>query len=322
MSEHSVETCKRALGNRYFPDGEMAFVGILPGEDSENFLVEAAGCRYVLKWYAEADGKSLGEELAAMQWLRGRGVPVPAVVPDRAGGLLAEVDGARAVLLEFIEGDAPGDEFATGLQIAQFLAKFHRESSAFKGEFCAERTEFARLAAFAAACRADPAWLAVDGMAGFIVAYGEEVALYKTALEQGGGAQGIIHHDLHPGNFLVAAGEIAAILDFSEAHRAPLIFDLAVLLGYWAFDADRGRLDLGKCCRLLTAYAATRPIPPAEMVLLPHAVLIYFATDATGYILPRLRDRGAVAISQCNMYRWFCALRQERGWIDELSGVF
>ena len=180
----------------------------------------------------------------------------------------------------------------------------------------------ARLAAFAAACRANPVYMAVDGMAEFIVAYGDEVALYKTALEQGGGAQGIIHHDLHPGNFLVAAGEIAAILDFSEAHRAPLIFDLAVLLGYWAFDADRGRLDLGKCCQLLTAYAATRPIPPAEMVLLPHAVLVYFATDATGNILPRLRGRGAFAISQCNIYRWFCALRQERGWIDELSGVF
>ena len=310
------------VGTRYFAGVGVRVVKRLDGVDSENYFVEAAGRKYVLKWYAAADPKSLGEELAAMQWLRGRGVPVPAVVPDRAGGLLAEVDGACAVLLEFIEGDAPGDEFATGLQIAAFLAKFHRESSAYKGEFCAARAAEVRLAAFAAACGANPAYMAVDGMAEFIAAYGEEVALYKTALEQGGGAQGIIHHDLHPGNFLVAAGEIAALLDFSEAHRAPLIFDLAVLLGYWAFDAGRGRLDLGKCRQLLTAHAATRPIPPAEMVLLPHAVLVYFATDATGYILPRLRDQGAFAISQCNMYRWFCAMRQERGWIDELSGVF
>ena len=219
------------VGTRYFAGVGVRVVKRLDGVDSENYFVEAGGRKYVLKWYAAADPKSLGEELAAMQWLRGRGVPVPAVVPDRAGGLLAEVDGARAVLLEFIEGDAPGDDFATGLQIA-------------------------------------------------------------------------------------------ALLDFSEAHRAPLIFDLAVLLGYWAFDADRGRLDLGKCRQLLTAYAATRPIPPAEMVLLPHAVLVYFATDATSYILPRLRDQGAFAISQCNMYRRFCAMRQERGWIDELSGVF
>ena len=73
------------VGTRYFAGVGVRVVKRLDGVDSENYFVEAAGRKYVLKWYAAADPKSLGEELAAMQWLRGRGVPVPAVVPDRAG---------------------------------------------------------------------------------------------------------------------------------------------------------------------------------------------------------------------------------------------
>lgn len=74
------------VGTRYFAGVGVRVVKRLDGVDSENYFVEAAGRKYVLKWYAAADPKSLGEELAAMQWLRGRGVPVPAVCWPRSMG--------------------------------------------------------------------------------------------------------------------------------------------------------------------------------------------------------------------------------------------
>ena len=133
-----------------------------------------------------------------------RGVSVPAVVVTRDGTDFAEVAGGCLVLLHFIAGDVLGDDFSCALQIAAFLADFHQQSTAFTGPFCSDRSEFALFRA--------------------------------TQHDVHGNAEcGIIHHDLHSGNFLVDAedGAITAMLDFSEGHYGMLVFDLAILLGSW-----------------------------------------------------------------------------------------
>ncbi len=221
-----------------------------------------------------------------------RGVSVPAVVVTRDGTDFAEVAGGCLVLLHFIAGDVLGDDFSCALQIAAFLADFHQQSTAFTGPFCSDRSEFALFRA--------------------------------TQHDVHGNAEcGIIHHDLHSGNFLVDAedGAITAILDFSEGHYGMLVFDLAILLGSWAWNREGEGLDIDRCRQLLTTYQQRRPICAMDRALLPHALLLYFATDATGYLLPKLRESTLESLSQCNMYTGFYTLRENRSWMGELASL-
>lgn len=184
----------------------------LSGEDSVNFVLDSGADQFVAKWYSNVDMRMLGEELAAMRWLATRGVSVPAVVVTRDGTDFAEVAGGCLVLLHFIAGDVLGDDFSCALQIAAFLADFHQQSTAFTGPFCSDRSEFARLAAFKSSCADDGAIVHVDGIQRFISDYENEVALFRaTQHDVHGNAEcGIIHHDLHSGNFLVDAEDGAS----------------------------------------------------------------------------------------------------------------
>ena len=321
---NDITAIRQTLSDNYFPADKAEIKEIAAGGDSYNFLVSLGSRRFVLKWYENMEQEKVLEELSAMKWLKAQGVPLPGIVENRAGVLLTVVAGASVVLLEYIEGVAADDRLRSGILIATFLADFHTESTKYSGEFCSDRSEFVRLKAFKDICE-DRKYLNVDGIQSFIADYLREIELFAEARSHTGDKleTGVIHHDLHADNFLIddTGNSIKAMLDFSEAHKGFLVFDLAVLLGYWARDSQNLGLDMDKCRRLLSAYNERRPIRDAQMTLLPHAVLLYFATDATGYILPRLSNPKSSVVTQCNMYQRFRRLREHRAWMAELANV-
>jgi homoserine kinase type II len=70
------------------------------------------------------------------------------------------------------------------------------------------------------------------------------------------GAEGLIHQDLFPDNVLVGErGDLRALLDFEQATRGPLGYDVAVTLNAWCWDGATVRRDAAE--RLLAAYART-----------------------------------------------------------------
>ncbi len=59
----------------------------------------------------------------------------------------------------------------------------------------------------------------------------------ESARRRDRGPEGLIHQDLFPDNLLVDdAGAIATVLDFEQATRGPLVYDLAVALNAWCWD--------------------------------------------------------------------------------------
>lgn len=77
--------------------------------------------------------------------------------------------------------------------------------------------------------------------------------------------RGIVHGDFFPGNVLVRGDEAVALLDWEEAHRAPLVSELAAAT--WEFTKSKATDDFDRdaAARFLRAYrAADGPVPADE----------------------------------------------------------
>jgi Ser/Thr protein kinase RdoA (MazF antagonist) len=86
--------------------------------------------------------------------------------------------------------------------------------------------------------------------------------------------RGVCHGDFAPHNLLARADGSLAILDWDLADLAPFVWDLARALDLfavrWSMDAAAPpALNRPRLRAFLTAYAATRPLQPAERHVLP-----------------------------------------------------
>ncbi|MEM1140928.1 MAG: phosphotransferase, partial [Pseudomonadota bacterium] len=96
---------------------------------------------------------------------------------------------------------------------------------------------------------------------------------------------GIIHADLFPDNVFFLNGRLAGVIDFYFACHDALVFDLAVAVNAWCFDAD-DRFIEERCTALLEGYEAVRPLDPRE-----HAALAFYCRGtALRFLLTRLHD--------------------------------
>jgi homoserine kinase type II len=96
---------------------------------------------------------------------------------------------------------------------------------------------------------------------------------------------GHIHADLFPDNVFFLDGRLSGLIDFYFAATDLLIFDVAVCLNAWCFEPDFA-FNVTKARAMLAAYAARRPLSPAERAALP--VLCQGA--AIRFLLTRLYD--------------------------------
>jgi Ser/Thr protein kinase RdoA (MazF antagonist) len=125
---------------------------------------------------------------------------------------------------------------------------------------------------------------ALAGMDAIIDSMGRALDLYNRAPTEGLPA-GAIHYDMHPDNVIVdEKADVVAVLDFDDAHEAPLIFDPVSLLFPWC-RASNGILDRALCANLLSSYNARRPLVAAECQALWPVLVVDRAAQATGYLL-------------------------------------
>lgn len=90
---------------------------------------------------------------------------------------------------------------------------------------------------------------------------------------------GIIHGDLNEQNLLIDQSgricdwKLAGIIDFGDAHRAPVIFELAILCAQIML----GCMSMDPFCapaHIISGYETIRPLTDMEMKLLPVSVLL------------------------------------------------
>ncbi len=205
--------------------------------------------RFVLRVYQPVSGGYVANHdtpsiLSELSWVRSlrhdAGLVVPDPIPADDGALMVEAPRAdglapwRCVLSAWV----PGRRYSTGLtptrleRVGRFMGRMHAHAAAFvpPAGFSRPRWDWERL--FGAASVLDPARSGpVFDAAGrdVFAALARHADEVMRALGEGPRVFGLIHSDLHQGNYLFQGRDVHAI-DFDECGFGHYLFDIAVTL--------------------------------------------------------------------------------------------
>lgn len=225
---------------------------------------------------------SLAAEVALLEHLRARGVPVPAVVPTRAGPAWARVGGALCLITERIPGGHADPTVPAHLgEAGRAMARFHREThdlpEAARPQPASELPALAegpavldQLSALAAELL-DPAGLdqfrrAADGLRPWFSAV-------LSSLTGEPLPEALTHGSLGRSAMLFDGERLVALLDFERVAHEPRVLDLAYLLRSMTRNrAERGAFFPARFSALVGAYSAEAPLSPAELARIPTAM--------------------------------------------------
>jgi homoserine kinase type II len=129
--------------------------------------------------------------------------------------------------------------------------------------------------------------------------------------------RGAVHADLFRDNAIFRDGRVSGVFDFYFAGIDCFVYDLAVCANDWCLaDAERDRrLEARRTQALLAAYAAVRPLQPAEReawpVMLRAAALRFWLSRLYDKHLPRSGE--LVKVHDPEHFRDILALRAAPG---------
>jgi len=205
--------------------------------------------RFVLRIYQPTSGGYVGAHdtpsiISELVWVRtlrhNAGLIVPDPIPADDGALMAEAprvedtEAWRCVLSAWV----PGRRFSAGLtparleRVGRFMGRMHQHAAAFVPSpgFTRPRWDWERLfgaASVLGSANRDRVFDAAD--LDVFAALARQSDGVMRALGEGPGVFGMIHSDLHQGNYLFQGQEVHAI-DFDECGFGHYLFDIAVTL--------------------------------------------------------------------------------------------
>ncbi|CAJ48066.1 phosphotransferase [Bordetella avium] len=269
-----------ALAARFY--GLTARADTLSSERDQNFrLTLADGQRYVLKATHPAEDPAVTDfqTQAQLHMMRAGGdLPIPRLVPGLAGEYVCWHEGAegarRAIrLITFIQGrplHSVGRSAAQRRALARALARVDHALSGFEHpmadhELLWDVQHADRLADLLPLIEEpERRALAEKHMAYF-------TQRVRPALM--GLRRQVIHNDLNAYNVMVGADNadhIAALLDFGDMVRAPLVQDIAVACAYQLEDAPDPLSTAARDC--VASYHQVLPLGEAELALIPDLI--------------------------------------------------
>jgi homoserine kinase type II len=229
----------------------------LAGSVNVGYRVETAGGPLFLRVNVGRTEAEVAAEVELVEHLIAAGVPTPRPWRTRDGRAAALQAGRLVSLFDW----APGrilrrDEVrpSHAAQVGRALARLHLGGAGLSlglGRYTFDEI-LARLRGLAGC--ADPAV-----QAALPVLWDE--AGWLPGHRRRDLPAGLIHQDLFRDNVLFDGDRLAALLDFEQACGGTFGYDLAVALLDWCFD---GRFDEVRARTLCAAYAAVRPLTPAE----------------------------------------------------------
>ncbi len=236
----------------------LAFSGIEGGAENTNYRVSLDSGEYVLTLVERGASSELPFMVTLLEHLYQCGLPVPLVLRQRDGTAIGEMHGLPALLQPLLPGrhvEQPNTHQCR--EVGMLLARLHQNglsslSSAHANPRGVEwvlqkgRTQAHSLEA------ADNELL--QGML-------EEFQREQVAI--GHLPHSVIHGDLFRDNVLFDGNHLSAALDFHNASRGPMLFDVAVCANDWCSTAS-GELEHARLNALLGGYASLRPFTRAE----------------------------------------------------------
>lgn len=259
------------------------------GTVNSNFRVDTDGGRLFVRVNEGKREADVRYEAALLWHLGARRFPTPQPL-RRSDGRAYAMHGSKCVTsFPWAAGESIADDRITvehAGRIGWLLGQLHRATEGFR-----ERRDgiytFERIVARIDAVRGDPR------IAGALPILDEEVAWLRD--HRGHSLrEGTIHGDLFPDNVLWSGTEVSALLDFEQASRGRLAYDLAVTLLAWCWTGDD--LDPSRARALSSAYRRARPLDEDERdgfyAEARFAALRFTVTRITDVFLPGLERAG------------------------------
>jgi homoserine kinase type II len=256
--------------------------GIAEGVENSNYMIETTKARFVLTLYEKrVNEDDLPYFLGLMNHFAQRALPVPRAVEDRQGNALQNLCGRKACMIDFLSGISVTEPtLAQARAVGVALAHMRQNSAGF----AMRRTNGMSLPGWqhmAAACRPH----ADDVQNGLRAVIDSSLAdLTAQWPQQLPVSQ--IHADLFPDNVLFLGDTISGLIDFYFACTDIAVYDLAVCLNAWGFDASGATVKRALMEALQQGYESVQPLTSAEHAALP----LLGQGAALRFLLSRLYD--------------------------------
>lgn len=254
---------------------------IAEGVENSNFRLETEAGRYVLTLFeGRTDAAALPFCLGLTAHLAKVGRPAAEPVADRAGDWVGTLNGRPAAIVKWVEGAwlrQPSD--ADQAKAGEELARLHLAAADYAGrrgnpvgpDACRALLDRCRI-------------VAADADTAMLERLATEVAIWEALPDDL--PDGAIHADYFPDNVLFADGQVSGVIDVYFACTDVWVYDLAIALAAWTFDAD-GALRKSAFDAFLRGYERVRPLEARERELLP----AFGRAAATRFTLTRLHDQ-------------------------------
>ncbi|MBI2384242.1 MAG: homoserine kinase [Gammaproteobacteria bacterium] len=267
----------REFLKRYPLDELLGFQGIGEGVENTNYFVDTADGRWVLTLFERLNYADLPFFLGLMEHLARRGIACPMPLRTRAGESLTTLNGKPAALVNRLVGQSvlfPALPHAAA--VGRLLGEMHLAGLSYPGTCANSRGREWRRAA------AETLLPVVDRDTAALIR--DELSA-QSGLDPAALPQGVIHADLFKDNVLFVDERLSGVIDFYYACNDALLYDLAVTLNDWCFDAH-GEFNHARAQGLLAAYMARRELTDAERAAWPLTV----RAAAFRFFLSRLYD--------------------------------
>jgi len=257
--------------------------GIAEGVENSNFLLTTDTGSFILTLYEKrVRAEDLPFFLGLMAHLADKGIPCPTPLADHSGQMLGQLSGRPAAIVGFLDGMWP--RRATPEHCAELgsaMARMHVAGA----DFAITRANGLSVAQWRGLLEEsrDRADEVKPGLTAFL---DDELTTLEAGWPEAGKLpSGVIHADLFPDNVFFRDGKLSGLIDFYFACNDVFVYDLAICLNAWCFEAD-GSFNITKARRMLTAYGKVRDFSADELAALP----LMARGAAMRFLLTRLYD--------------------------------
>ncbi|HLJ22411.1 MAG TPA: homoserine kinase [Stellaceae bacterium] len=255
--------------------------GIAEGVENSNFLLRTERGTFILTLYEKrVQPHDLPFFIALMEHLAAHGIACPTPIQAKDGVALRSLCGRPAALVTFLEGLWPRRILPFHCAgVGGALAALHLAGAGF----AMRRPNNLSVAGWRPlfeACRAR----AHEVRAGLAEELGQELAELEQRWPKNLPV-GTIHADLFPDNVFFRGEAVSGLIDFYFACTDFLVYDVAICLNAWCFEAD-GDFNVTKARLLLSHYREKRPLSEGELAALP----LLARGSALRFLLTRLYD--------------------------------
>ena len=296
LSGFDVDAVLDRFGLR--PQGRGVELG--GGEDNLNVRVATDGGDVVVRRYDVSGFEKVAAELRLVEYLAGRGYPTPAPLSTADGDRFVRWRDRPVAVFPFVAGTTPGaGDRGISRTMGGLLGRLHALADQWRDPAIPEvdRLAIVQTPGLAQGLPDEAAW--EQARRGFADQWGAKLERALPRLPQGP-----LHHDLHPGNLVMAGRRPAAVLDFDELNCGPLAIDV---VRTWHYLASRRRLPEQRRRAVVAGYEQHRLLTGDERALLPVLFDLVNLVDAALFLSAARDEIGAVA--ECDSFATFLANR-------------